>query len=421
MGLKGKLYQVAEALKPAHRGSASHFDSETPRSSSSTHSGASSDQPTAREQRDAEKESKADQQDEEHERIALRRRESDDRAAREEPPELRAMYGDRPFEERPGEVTLGGPHSFKLSALLPDSKTPLPEMPQSGKVQFRARVHTIRPMSASLVFVVLRQQTTTIQGVLHTHADGSGPSRHMIHWASLLPTETLVCVQGVFEKPIKEVTGTRVKEYELCIEGLWAIARPRRGGAFDVYEAENQNLKQLEQIRELEARQKGRHKQRDSQGDDSSEDELEVLRSQLINTKSHMDNRIVDLRAPSNQAIFRISSTLTTAFRSYLTSPPSVQHLIDHNRASTADANGVASPSHTETPSRGTNQPFLEIHTPKIQPGATESGASVFPVKYFGRSAFLAQSPQFPKQMCISADFERVYEIGPGQLPPGQP
>jgi aspartyl-tRNA synthetase len=54
---------------------------------------------------------------------------------------------------------------------------------------------------------------------------------------------------------------------------------------------------------------------------------------------------------------------------------------------------------------------FLEINTPKFQPAATESGAEVFKVDYFGRTAFLAQSPQLPKQMCISADFGKVYEV----------
>jgi aspartyl-tRNA synthetase len=56
---------------------------------------------------------------------------------------------------------------------------------------------------------------------------------------------------------------------------------------------------------------------------------------------------------------------------------------------------------------------FIEIHTPKLQGSATESGASVFEVNYFSRPLYLAQSPQLAKQMCIAADFERVYEIGP--------
>jgi ergosteryl-3beta-O-L-aspartate synthase len=91
-----------------------------------------------------------------------------------------------------------------------------------------------------------------------------------------------------------------------------------------------------------------------------------------------LNNRILDLRTAPSQAIFRIQSGICNLFRSYL------------------DTQG-----------------FIEIHTPKLQGGATESGASVFEVNYFGRQVFLAQSPQLAKQMCIAADFERVYEIGP--------
>ena len=55
---------------------------------------------------------------------------------------------------------------------------------------------------------------------------------------------------------------------------------------------------------------------------------------------------------------------------------------------------------------------FIEIHTPKIVASATESGANVFALDYFGRPAYLAQSPQFYKQLMVGV-FERVYEVGP--------
>jgi aspartyl-tRNA synthetase len=54
-----------------------------------------------------------------------------------------------------------------------------------------------------------------------------------------------------------------------------------------------------------------------------------------------------------------------------------------------------------------------EMHTPKLMGTASESGAEVFRLGYFGRSAFLAQSPQFSKQMAIAAGIDRVFEIGP--------
>ncbi|HEX2133749.1 MAG TPA: aspartate--tRNA(Asn) ligase [Actinophytocola sp.] len=55
---------------------------------------------------------------------------------------------------------------------------------------------------------------------------------------------------------------------------------------------------------------------------------------------------------------------------------------------------------------------FTETHTPKIVASATESGANVFGIDYFGRRAYLAQSPQFFKQALVGV-FERVYEVGP--------
>ena len=55
---------------------------------------------------------------------------------------------------------------------------------------------------------------------------------------------------------------------------------------------------------------------------------------------------------------------------------------------------------------------FTEIQTPKIVASATEGGANVFAMDYFGRPAYLAQSPQFYKQIMVGV-FERVFEVGP--------
>src|SRR3989344_8763497 len=59
-----------------------------------------------------------------------------------------------------------------------------------------------------------------------------------------------------------------------------------------------------------------------------------------------------------------------------------------------------------------TQHEFVEINTPKLLAGATEGGAEVFKLDYFGQEATLAQSPQLYKQMLVGA-FERVFEIGP--------
>src|SRR5712691_9381995 len=56
---------------------------------------------------------------------------------------------------------------------------------------------------------------------------------------------------------------------------------------------------------------------------------------------------------------------------------------------------------------------FTEMHTPKLMGTASESGAEVFQVGYFDTTAYLAQSPQFYKQLAIAAGIDRVFEVGP--------
>lgn len=91
-----------------------------------------------------------------------------------------------------------------------------------------------------------------------------------------------------------------------------------------------------------------------------------------------MDHRWIDLRTEKNQLVFQFQSYLVNAMREYL---------IKNN--------------------------FIEIHTPKFISTASESGAEVFEVKYFDRKAYLAQSPQFYKQMAMAAGFERIFEVAP--------
>ena len=59
------------------------------------------------------------------------------------------------------------------------------------------------------------------------------------------------------------------------------------------------------------------------------------------------------------------------------------------------------------------NEGFIEINSPKLIAGESEGGSEVFRTDYFGTPACLAQSPQLYKQMAISSDLDRVFEIGP--------
>ena len=90
-----------------------------------------------------------------------------------------------------------------------------------------------------------------------------------------------------------------------------------------------------------------------------------------------LDHAVVANRHPARRAVFRLSAGAMAGFRATL----SAMH-------------------------------FTEIQTPKIVASATESGANVFKLDYFGRPAFLAQSPQFYKQIMVGV-FERVFEVGP--------
>jgi aspartyl-tRNA synthetase len=93
---------------------------------------------------------------------------------------------------------------------------------------------------------------------------------------------------------------------------------------------------------------------------------------------TRFDNRVIDLRRSEVQRLFKIQHATVSLMRRFLE---------DHQ--------------------------FREIHTPKIVATATEGGADLFEVQYFERKAFLAQSPQFYKQLCLVGGFDRVYEVAP--------
>lgn len=110
--------------------------------------------------------------------------------------------------------------------------------------------------------------------------------------------------------------------------------------------------------------------------DSLAEPELPIAPDSALDKR--IDWRHLDLRRPDRRLIFEVQTTIEHAMR-------------EHWRA----------------------ERFLEIHTPKLMGSASESGAELFRVDYFDRDAYLAQSPQFYKQMAIAGGFERVFEIGP--------
>lgn len=92
-----------------------------------------------------------------------------------------------------------------------------------------------------------------------------------------------------------------------------------------------------------------------------------------------MDWRFLNLRAPGELLIYQVQTRIEEELREYWI-----------------------------------REGFIEIHSPKLMPSASESGAELFSVPYFNNwTAYLAQSPQFYKQMAMAAGFERIFEIGP--------
>src|SRR6202035_1844900 len=110
--------------------------------------------------------------------------------------------------------------------------------------------------------------------------------------------------------------------------------------------------------------------------DSPAEPELPVTAESALDKR--IDWRYLDPPRPDRRLIFEVQSTIEHAMR-------------EHWR----------------------EQEFIEIHTPKLMGSASESGAELFKVDYFERTAYLAQSPQFYKQMAMTSGFGKVFEIGP--------
>ncbi|KAI9719186.1 MAG: hypothetical protein M1828_006279 [Chrysothrix sp. TS-e1954] len=286
-------------------------------------------------------EHKADWHDKQSADLKQRREEQARIVEREDPPLMRQRYGWLPVNNYGGDEGHTEPSLSDLNSLSAKDI--------GSKVFFRSRVHNYRKMSAKLAFFLLRQQTTTIQGVLQ---ESDTVSTHMVRWAEHIPIESIVRISGTLQAPKAkegEVTGALIHDVEVMVDEMHIVSKLSAHLPFSIQEAETTQA-------QADAENSTRHR---------------------VSDRARLQSRILDLRTSTSQAIFRVQSGVCGFFRSYL------------------DTQG-----------------FTEIHSPKLQGGATESGASVFKVGYFGRTAFLAQSPQLAKQMSIAADFGRVYEIG---------
>jgi len=192
------------------------------------------------------------------------------------------------------------------------------------------------------------------QGIATVQAvvyQGANVSKGMVKFARGVSKESVVDLVGILTAPREPVESATAKLVEMQVEEMYVVSA-----------AENVLPFQLE----------------DASRPDPQEGE-ENVDMPSVGMDNRLNYRWIDTRTAANQAIFRIQHGVSQLFREFLTE-------------------------------RG----FIEIHTPKLLGGASESGSSVFALNYFDQRACLAQSPQLYKQMaCACGGFEKVFEIGP--------
>lgn len=223
---------------------------------------------------------------------------------------------------------------------------------ENAEITVRARVQTTRSQAASTCFLVLGRDSYSLQAVA-AEGGGQGVSRQMVKWCKKLNSESLVQVTGLVRKA--QLKSVSIKELELHVKSIYMVS-----------EAEEKLPIQTKDCRGPPPAGEGENEGEEAQG--------------LVNVrlKARLDNRVLSMRTPASQAIFKLQSGVRSLF---------VEYMFKHG---------------------GT---WIE---PSYLAGAsTEGGADVFEVKYFERRAYLTQSPQFYKQMAIAGDMGLVFTTGP--------
>lgn len=222
---------------------------------------------------------------------------------------------------------------------------------KSGEyVWMRGRISSIR-QKGNACFAVLRAKSTFTLQLCHFRDKANEASKELLKFFGDIPLESIVDVYGVVQEA--NVKSCTQKTVELSLMKIFVVSRAPVVLPFSI--------------------------------DDASRSEIEIQESlesdrpfARVEQDVRLNNRWLDLRVPANNAIMKIKGGVSLLFREYLTSIG-----------------------------------FTEIVSPKILSGQSEGGSDVFKTSYFGNPACLAQSPQLYKQIALSADLSRVFEIGP--------
>jgi aspartyl/asparaginyl-tRNA synthetase len=273
-----------------------------------------------------------------------------------------------------GKIT----HTTKLDAERRHLRD-LGEADVGKTIELQAWIQNVRMQGAKMAFLELREEGNwTIQAVVAASPEGKPVSKQMVKWIGGLKLESFVVVEAVVNKPHEPVKSAKVSGYELHIVKTYLVApAPEMLGLG--LAAASRAVGKLD--------------------DEEISDAVEGLLSCLSHTvreahfniglsitegtpaaslATHLNNPAIHKRAPVSQAIADIRIEVEELFREYL-------------RA------------------RG----FKNFHPPSLIGAASEGGANVFKLTYFEKDAYLAQSPQFYKQMEIAGGRKRVFCVGP--------
>ncbi|KAI1113828.1 tRNA synthetases class II-domain-containing protein [Nemania sp. NC0429] len=228
----------------------------------------------------------------------------------------------------------------------------------------RGWIQNARAQSANMAFLELREEGDwTIQALVVANKDGT-PSRPMVKWVASIKPESFVVVVAKVQEPLEPVKSCRIADYELVIQKCYVIASaPNVLGM--TLAASNRAITNFS---DEEPQKK------------ESEIPAAATTSAIpaATMLTHLDNIVMHKRSPVQQAIADIRAEIKELYRSYLRS---------HG--------------------------FKEFEPPCLIGAASEGGANVFSMPYFDKQAYLAQSPQFYKQIEIAGGRKRVYSTGP--------
>ncbi|KAI0838200.1 aspartyl-tRNA synthetase [Hypoxylon sp. FL0890] len=235
-------------------------------------------------------------------------------------------------------------------------------------IKLRAWIQNARMQGAKMAFLELREERNwSIQAVVAASAEGKPVSKQMVKWVGALRLESFVLVEATVQKPLEPVKSCRVSNYELHISKAFLIsAGPEvlplglnaANKAVASFEDEDYQAAATEGVENL-----------------SITDSAAAPSASL---STHLNNPAMHKRAPVQQAIADVRMTVRKLFSEYLDS-----------------------------------KDFVQFEAPCLIGAASEGGANVFSLPYFDKQAYLAQSPQFYKQIEIAGGRKRVYCIGP--------